>query len=271
MIPGGTSRLFEKELMNMTLNSTERFSDRVRDYVKYRPGYPQDVIAFMKRELGLTSSQIIVDLGSGTGIFSKLLLENGNTVFGVEPNEAMRAMAEQLLNSYSKFKSIAGSSEDTKLVDKSVDMLTAAQAFHWFDPEKTRKEGLRILKPNSFAVILWNERKQDATPFLNDYEKLLLKFGTDYEQVKRNDERQPQALEIFFAGKNFKKFICPNYQVLDLDGLKGRILSASYVPKAGTSGYEPMIKEIERVFRHHNNHGKVRLEYDTGVYYGILT
>ena len=155
-------------------NATSRFSDRVENYVRYRPGYPLEVLVALKTECGLAPSHAIADIASGTGLWTRRLLENGNPVFGVEPNSEMRAAGERLLAGFSKFTSLAGSAEATTLAHQSVYFVTAAQAAHWFDRESARREFVRILQPGGWLVLLWNERLTESTRFLRDYEHLLL-------------------------------------------------------------------------------------------------
>ena len=166
----------------MSKNTVERFSNRVENYVKYRPGYPPEMLDFFRDELNLQKSSVIADIGSGTGISARLFLENGNKVFGVEPNEPMREAAEEFLQDFPNFESINGTAENTTLADKSVDFITAAQAFHWFDKVKVPLEFRRILRDNGHIVLIWNKRAIDSNDFLRDYENFLLEFGTDYEQ-----------------------------------------------------------------------------------------
>jgi ubiquinone/menaquinone biosynthesis C-methylase UbiE len=165
-------------------NATSRFSDRVENYVRYRPGYPLAVLQELKAECGLAPSHVVADIASGTGIWTRMLLENGNHVVGVEPNVEMREAGERLLAAFPKFSSVAGTAEATTLADQSVDFVTAAQAAHWFDRERARHEFARILKPGGWLVLLWNERLTDSTAFLRDYEQLLLTYGTDYQDIR---------------------------------------------------------------------------------------
>ena len=165
-------------------NATSRFSDRVENYVRYRPGYPPEVMQALKAECGLASSHVVADIASGTGIWTRMLLENSNPVFGVEPNAEMRAAGERLLAAFPKFTSTAGTAETTTLSHQSVDFVTAAQAAHWFDRARARREFVRILKPGGWLVLLWNERVTDSTKFLRDYEQLLLTYGTDYQDIR---------------------------------------------------------------------------------------
>src|ERR1700733_5090047 len=139
-------------------NATSRFSDRVEKYVLYRPGYPPEVLRTLQTECGLMPNHAIADIASGTGIWTRMLLENGNSVFGVEPNAEMREAGERLLAAFPNFTSVAGTAEASELADHSVDFVTAAQAAHWFDRARARCEFGRVLKPGGWLVLLWNER-----------------------------------------------------------------------------------------------------------------
>lgn len=249
-------------------DATQRFSSRVGNYVRYRPGYPNEVLELLKRECGLTADSVIADIASGTGIFTRLLLENGNRVLGVEPNRQMRRAGDEFLSSYSRFTSIAGTAEATTLPDASVDLVTAAQAAHWFDREKARRELVRILKPGGWTVLIWNERQTGSTAFLRDYEQLLLKYGTDYQEVRH--ERTTDEIADFFSPSAFKTQTFENNQECDYAGLEGRLLSSSYVPGPDNVNYQAMLHELRRIFDQHERGGHVVLKYDTRVFYGRL-
>lgn len=246
---------------------TARFSDRVDNYVRYRPNYPADVLPLLERVTGLTSDSLIADLGSGTGISAELFLRQGNTVYGVEPNDAMRHAAERLLRGYSDFHSINGRAEATTLPDASVDCVVAAQAFHWFAVAGARAEVRRILRPDGWAVLLWNTRRLDSTPFLRAYEALLQRFGTDYREIQHTNIAAP-ALETFFGGSHYQRHALANNQELDLDGIRGRLLSSSYVPTVGHADHAPMLAELERIVAEHGDEGRVTVAYETEVYVG---
>jgi len=233
--------------------------------VKYRPTYPAEVLDVFREEMALTSESVIADIGSGTGISSKLFLENGNTVYGVEPNANMRQAASEFLAAYPNFYTIDGTSTATKLLNASVDLVIAAQAFHWFDPEPTRNEFKRILKPGGWVALMWNERQLDTTPFLIEYEKLLLKFANDYTKV-RHDNINERTLTEFFQG-DFHTATFANKQVLDLDGIKGRVSSSSYMPSESDSGYPEMVEELKTLFDKHAENDKIAVFYDTNVFY----
>jgi SAM-dependent methyltransferase len=250
-------------------DATQRFSSRVDNYVRFRPGYPPEVLPLLKKECGLTTDSVIADIASGTGIFTRMLAENGNRVFGVEPNHEMRRAGEQFLKNYPRFTSVAGTAEATTLADHSVDLVTAAQAAHWFDREKARCEFIRILKPGGWTVLLWNERRTDSTPFLREYERLLLTYGTDYQEVRH--ERTTAEIAGFFAPAPFRSWALDMRQEVDYPALEGRLLSSSYTPTPDDASYESMLRELRRIFESHQVHDRVSLEYNTLVYCGQLS
>ncbi len=252
----------------MTLSPTARFSDRVENYVRYRPGYPAEVLELIRAECGLRSNHVVADIASGTGVFTRLLLENGNSVFAVEPNREMREMGVHELGSYEKMASVCGTAEETTLDSASVDFVTAAQAAHWFDLPRARAEFARILRPDGWCVLIWNERRTARTPFLRDYEQLLLTYATDYKEVRH--ERTTAIIHEFFAPAPFKEGVSSLRQQFDYEGAAGRLLSSSYAPLEGHPGHAPMMKELQRIFLAHATDGKVAFEYDTRVFYGHL-
>ena len=247
---------------------TQRFSTRVDNYVRFRPGYPPEVLQLLKSECGLTKDSIIADIGSGTGILTRIFLENGNRVFGVEPNAAMRGAGEQLLRQFPLFTSVAGRSETTTLPDRSVDFVTAAQAAHWFDQQPTRQEFRRILKLGGWTVLIWNERCTDTTPFLRAYEQVLISYGNDYQDVRH--ERTTENIGSFFAPDPYQERIFEMRQHFDYPSFEGRVLSSSYAPAPGHANHQPMLRELRRIFDEHQAGGKVSMEYKTRVYYARL-
>ena len=251
------------------LDAKQRFSNRVADYVRYRPGYPPAVLDALREDCGLRSGHVVADIGSGTGFLSELFLKNGNRVYGVEPNAQMRQAGEEYLASYDGFSSIEGSAESTTLGDSGVDFVTTGQAFHWFEQNAARREFARILKPYGWVVVVWNERLIDSTPFLREYEDLQRKFGTDYSRVNESYPREEQ-MRSFFQGQAYSQKEFPNFQVFDFEGLVGRVRSSSYMPTADQPNFAPMMAELDRVFRARQQDGSVRLEYLTRLYFGRL-
>jgi len=248
---------------------TQRFSDRVENYAKYRPTYPRAVVEILAVECHLATASIIADIGSGTGILAQLFLDNGNRVLGVEPNREMREAGERLFADCMGFTSIAGTAESTTLPDHSVDFVTAGQAFHWFNREKARAEFTRILKPGGWVVLVWNDRRINSTPFLEAYEKLLLTYAIDYREVSHRlitDE----VIASFFRPGEFKLKVFGHTRMQDLEGWKGGLLSASYTPQEGHPNYAPMLDELRSLFQAHQVNGMVPAEWDTKMYYGQL-
>jgi len=256
-------------MMMVATDPKQRFTNRVADYVRYRPDYPRGILDVLREECGLVPESVVADIGSGTGLLTQLFLENGNLVYGIEPNAAMREAGEQYLEKYPHFCSVAGSAEATTLPDASIDLVVAGQAFHWFEPKAARAEFERVLKPNGWLAVIWNERKSGETRFQREYEILLRTFGTDYEKVSAKYP-QDRQMEIFFGpGAGGKKSFA-NEQVFDFDGLRGRLLSSSYSPPHGHPQYEPMLAALKKLFKAHAEDGRVRFEYDTHIYYGRL-
>jgi SAM-dependent methyltransferase len=249
-------------------DTTRRFSRKVANYIRYRPDYPDAVIDTLRTDYGLTRDSIVADVGSGTGILAEKFLRHGNVVYGIEPNREMREAAERLLGDYERFDSVAATAEETTLQESSVDVITAGQAFHWFDRTRARAEFTRILKPDGWVVLIWNERLVN-TPFLADYERLLNRYATEYDRVdhRRIDD---DVIGEFFHPAAFTRHQFENRQVFDYEGIRGRLLSSSYAPEAGDPKHEPMLEELRRIFDAHQSDGVVVFAYLTQMYCGQL-
>jgi SAM-dependent methyltransferase len=253
----------------LTSDSKERFSNRVEDYVRHRPGYPREILDLLYGECGLRPESVVIDIGSGTGLLSLVFLENGNLVYGVEPNAAMRDAGEQLLEKYPHFCSVPGSAEATTLPDACADFVVAGQAFHWFEPKAARVEFVRVLKPRGWVAVMWNERVKDRTAFQREYEQLLRAHCDEYAKVAET-YLQYERISDFFGRGAFRAKSVANAQTLDFDGLRGRLLSSSYTPAKGDPKHEPMLAALGRLFDAHVKDGRVECEHTTHVYYGRL-
>jgi SAM-dependent methyltransferase len=252
------------------LGPTERFSDRVDDYVKYRPHYSIEVVDALREACGVRPEHLIVDVGCGTGLLAKIFLENGNHVVGVEPNAEMRQAGEQYLANFAKFRMVEGSAETASLPDGCADFVIAGQAFHWFKPQPTRAEFVRILKPEGWVVLIWHDRDLESTPFLRAYEEFLQRHGTDYASVAHNKVANYDALEQFYRPNHMQVIVQATQQRFDLEGLRGRLLSSSYAPRSGPRA-EAMLQELPSLFAAHAQNDQVVFEYWTRIYYGHLT
>jgi ubiquinone/menaquinone biosynthesis C-methylase UbiE len=228
------------------------------------------VVELLVAECGLTPAAVVADIGSGTGILTRLLLERGCRVHGVEPNREMREAGDRLLAAYPSFTSVAAAAEETTLPAASIDIVTAGQAFHWFDRPRARAEFGRILKPGGWVALIWNARRTTSTPFLAEYERFLHTYGTDYAAVDHTNIG-PEILRAFFGADGYRTAQFDNQQRFDFEGLRGRLLSSSYTPEPSDPRHAPMLAELERLFAAHAVDGLVAIDYDTSVQYGHLT
>jgi SAM-dependent methyltransferase len=250
------------------IDNTNRFSDRVDNYIKYRPGYPVDVILYLEQNMGLDASWTIADVGSGTGISTEMFLSNSNKVYAIEPNKEMREAADRLLAHHPGYVSVDGTAEHTTLPVESADLIIAAQAFHWFDRVAFKRECERISRDEGYCFIIWNERKVES-PFEKAYEELLMRFATDYTNVDHRNIKE-EDMAIFFAPNKMTSKVLYNEQLFDFDGVKGRLLSSSYAPNTDHPNYEPMIAYLNEIFEVHQTDGKVGFSYDCNLYFARI-
>jgi len=246
---------------------TKRFSDRVENYIKYRPSYPAEVIDFLEKRGNLPAGSRIADVGSGTGIFSSLLLDRGYTVYAIEPNEAMQSAAVKQFENNTNFHPITGSAEATTLPQHSIDLVVCAQAFHWFDPQKTKIEFKRILKDDGLVALIWNNRSADTDDFSAAYESILKQDSMDYNKVNHRNIKDID-FKAFFKDGLYEAVKYPNVQVFDEAGFLGRAYSSSYVPPEGTEEGEKFKVLLKDIFAKYNQNGKVSFHYQTEVYLG---
>jgi SAM-dependent methyltransferase len=251
------------------LKPTERFSSRVNDYLKYRPHYPQEVVETLRTECGLAPSAPVADIGSGTGCLTELFLVNGNPVFAVEPNRDMREAGGQLLAEYPGLQSINGTAESTTLPNQSVDFVVSGQAFHWFDRKAAQGEFLRILRPDGWVMIVWNDRERTANSFMIAYDQLLLTYSAEYARIDHRKAYEDPLMEFYGAGgcetRTFRYV-----QSFDLAGVQGRLLSSSYTPEAGHPSHAPMLEKLADIFHEYQVDGRIEFEYTTRMYFGRL-
>jgi SAM-dependent methyltransferase len=251
------------------LDSKTRFSSRVADYVKYRPDYPRRVVSILHEAIGLSSEWIVADIGCGTGISCRMFLENGNQVLGVEPNDDMRLAAEKEFAAQSRFRCVKGSAETTTLPDASVQLVVAAQAFHWFDKPACAREWRRILRDRGHVAVMWNQRLASGDDFAVEYDQILHRHGTDYREVAH---RTPMSTDEFAAvfGMPFQRYSTANHQLFTWDGLCGRVRSSSYTPLPGQNGHDKLFAALRELFDRSQVDGQVRFNYETEVFCGRI-
>lgn len=247
------------------MDSTQRFSTRVEAYVKYRPSYPAVMLDFLAQELAMGPEARVADIGAGTGILTALLASRVARVWAVEPNQEMRAAARRLLQEETNIEWQAGSAEATGLADGSVDLVTVAQAFHWFDRAAFKQECRRLLKPGGRVALIWNDRLTD-TEFLKTYEAGLRTYSGDYEEVNHRNLGEADFRAFFEGEYRLDRFA--NCQLFDLDGVLGRLNSSSYAPIAGSQAHAELTALIAREFECHAVDGVIAFNYSTLVYSG---
>jgi SAM-dependent methyltransferase len=248
---------------------TERFSDRVDYYVKYRPGYPEPLVGLLQEKVARLA--VVADIGSGTGILTRQLLDAGYEVYGVEPNAPMRSAAEQSIGGNPLFHTVSGTAEITLLADLSVDLITAAQAFHWFKVDPTKVEFRRILKPGGTLAIIWNER--NVSEVNRRWDHILQTLAPEYPRLWMKEHHRNidvDAIRAFFAPGSMTLTKFDNKQVLDREALIGRFLSSSYVPNVGEPGFEEIISAVKDFFDDYQVDGHITIMYETHVYWGCL-
>jgi SAM-dependent methyltransferase len=251
------------------IDPKERFTNRVDDYVRYRPGYPPELFEMLMVECGLGQESRVADVGSGTGILTRDLLATGSRVAAIEPNAAMRAAAEQSLAGDPRFESLSASAEATGLPSGSVDLVIAGQAFHWFDPTRARAEFARILKPRGKVALVWNQRSD--TPLNRDYEDMLERLAPEYPNVRERDRASEPKMRAFFSPVAPRVRSFGNGQRLDEAGLRGRLLSSSYCPPAGHPFHGRILERLGEIFHAHAEGGYVTIAYETIAWYGPLS
>ncbi|SFJ68487.1 class I SAM-dependent methyltransferase [Planctomicrobium piriforme] len=249
----------------------KRFTDRVAQYVQHRPSYPPEVFEILQAEFGPATGTQVADVGAGTGIFSKLLLEHGYQVTAVEPNDAMRTAAEELLADRPGFASSSGTAEATGLPDDSVDLVTAAQAFHWFDVPRARTEFARILRSPGNVLLIWNDRDRVGNPFLAEYDQLLLELGTDYAALSKKMDAMLASLPEFFDPGTYRRQVVTSFQDFDFPQFVGRVLSSSYIPGPDHLRHPEVLAALKRLFNQHNRQGIVTFEYQVTMHLGQVT
>ncbi len=249
-------------------DSTTRFSTKAGVYAKARPRYPASVVTFLESQGVLKQGDVIVDLGSGTGLSAQPFLDAEYSVIGIEPNDAMRAEGNRYLASYPRFRAISGKAEATSLKDHTADVVLAGQVFHYFDIEKTRAEAQRILRSPGWFVAMWNHRNHQSTQLHQQYEALLRRYCPEYHKLAEL-YRSPERSAAFF-GPGYGDATLQNPQQLDWEIFEARVLSSSYIPKPEHPDYEPFMAEMKLLFDGHARDGVVQFDLEIWIHWGRL-
>ena len=248
------------------------YSRIVENYSRYRPRYPRQLVEWLQAECGLSPTQMVADIGAGTGQLAELFLQHGNRVYAVEPNLEMRLAAEQNLRDYPLFTSVAGTAEATTLADHSIDLITVGNAFHWFNHAQVRQEFVRILIPHGWVVLIWNLERNNGSPFAMAFEQFWQKYiDPNARFIRFSERKRPDYLAHFFGADNLKEKTLDNYQVCDFEALKGLMLSFLKAPQPDDPRHPAMVDELRAMFDQYQEAGTVTLEYDTAIVYGQLS
>jgi SAM-dependent methyltransferase len=252
-----------------SVNPTQRFSGRVANYIRYRPDYPPIVFEHLIAQTGLSALSTVADIGSGTGIFTRHLLDIGAKVYAVEPNTEMRAAADAVLNGYPNYESVNGGANSTTLQNQAVNLIVCAQAFHWFNTAATKEEFTRILQPAGYVALIWNNRQTDADEFSKAYDSLLKAHSSDYNEVNHQNLNKSD-FDTFFGSDQYSFSVFPNVQLFDESGLIGRAYSSSYVPELESPAGQQFLTKLKAIFAQYQENGKVKFQYHTEVYLGQI-
>lgn len=250
------------------MKGIERFSNKAEKYELYRPAYPEDSISKILELCNVIPSDNvkIADIGSGTGKFTKLLLDKEFMVYAIEPNEQMRTIAENKFINYKNFNSINKTAESTGLEDNSISIITVAQAFHYFDLDKVKKEFKRILKSDGKVVLLWNFRLRESN-FIKEYENIIYNLhSSKVKPTHAQDNMTDKVFKDFF--ENYEIINISNSQEFDFESLWGRTLSNNHMPNENEPEYLQLYDDIKKLFNKYQKKGKVLFQYRTQIVVG---
>jgi ubiquinone/menaquinone biosynthesis C-methylase UbiE len=224
---------------------------------------------YLRSHAGLSEADVVADIGAGTGIFTRHLLELGCNVYAIEPNGPMRAAAERHLGDVEGYTLVDATASRTGLQNQQVDFIVCAQAFHWFNNDETKAEFRRILKPDGYVSLIWNNRLVNADPFSIAYEELLQQKATDYKEVNHQNLKTEDFKALYRDGQ-YNRVCFPNEQVFDETGLIGRAFSSSYVPPIDTAAGKELKAALQNIFRKFETGERVTVRYETELYLGQL-
>lgn len=248
------------------MNNTTRFDGKGSIYAKARPKYATELLEYLKNTLHIPADSVFADIGSGTGIFTEQLLGCGYNVYAVEPNSDMRGKAEEKLSGYDTFHSVNGADSNTTLPDNSVDFITVAQAFHWFDEKAFKKECLRILRPGGKVMIIYNSRDMQAE-CTKALAKLRFEYNPDFHGFSNGIS--DTACRAFFDNTcDVLKW--DNSLTYDRGGYTDRLLSSSYSLKEGDLRYHEYLRAIDDMFDRFSVNGNITVPTNTVLYVGKI-
>lgn len=243
-----------------------KFDQKGGIYSKARPSYPDKLFSYLTGNGYVGKATVIADIGSGTGKFTQQIGRYSEKVFAVEPNDDMRLIAEKNFADCSNIVSVNGSAENTTLSDSSVDFITVAQAFHWFDRKTFKAECRRILRKNGKVLLVWNDRDTDSNLIWENYE-INRKFCPNFKGSSNGIDFGKDSFADFFDG-DFEVVNFRNDLIYDKDAFISRCLSSSYAPKQGDETYNMYVNELRELFEKYSKNSVVPYPYITRCYIG---
>lgn len=252
----------------MKLHNTQKiYSGKADFYVTGRPTYPSELLSFIQSTFNINLDSTIADIGAGTGIFTRCLLDSGAYVYAVEPNSDMLKKATQVLKNFPKFIPVNALAQKTMLSTSSIDLLTVAQALHWFNTKETKKEFERILRPEGNYLFLWNERMKDCDSFHQNFEAILSNTIESYSMQAFKDMSPRKLVASFLGSEDFITQTLSNQQLLPLEGLLGRVFSSSYSPNILSKSGKILRENLEKLFEEFHSEGNICMKYETIIIY----
>jgi SAM-dependent methyltransferase len=244
----------------------EIFSAKAADYIASRPDYPTSLFDVLRNTCKVSVGAFVADIGAGTGLLTKGLLQQGFRVVAIEPNASMRKICDQLLEKYKKYQSADGSAEAIPLEALSVDLITSAQAFHWFEADKAKAEFLRVLRPLGQVALIWNDRVLEDMLHV-ELDKLFTEFGGPKRAVLVAHKKRVDVSK-FFGTTVPIEFSWPHEQSLNQAGLESLAFSRSYMPERNSPAGREISHRVSRIFKSHVKTGLVTVRYTTIVMIG---
>ena len=249
------------------IDNTQRFNKKVTNYIKYRPNYSPEMITTLINQIGLNSKSVVADIGAGTGIFTRQLADYVGSVYAVEPNIPMFEALEVLSKSNLNIVFINAPAESTTLPDNSVDCICVAQAFHWFDKDKTKREFKRILRKSGKVILIWN------WPVINniviEYDKLLTKYCPEFKGYNDDSKSFDKDYSGFFSN-GYSHYEFENYQKLVKESFIGECLSSSYAPNSKDKYYHQLITDLNTFFEKYSKNEELLFPLKSHCFIGSV-
>lgn len=247
----------------MQKNGYGKFNGRVQDYSASRPDYPEELTEYLFKNSFVGNT--VADIGSGTGKFTEQLLKRNIEVFAVEPNGEMRSESERRLGKNPLFHMVDGTAENTTLLSNSVETVTVAQAFHWFDGEKFKKECERIIKKHGKFILVWNVREDGEVN--ENWQAVFKKYCPEFNGFS-NGITEEKIRNFFRDGCKVAKFEHPLY--FTRENFIKRSLSSSCSLKQNDTLYGEYLTKLNSLFDRYEKDGVVRIDNRTVAYVGEI-